>query len=192
MKTKKLIYFLGFLLALFPLIAPTMTHASWWKATIPPVTQPTPETKPPIIINTFAVERAYYGYNWKIYIEAEDPDGDMSRISIIADEPGHGRLQPDWLIIKPQHRKHLKGYLQWNTWSFSGGLPEWTQVTLKVSIFDKAGNESNVAVFPFTFETGVMNPYHYKLPPPFDQGDIPRLGYINIDLNPAMGSPAVN
>lgn len=32
-------------------------------------------------------------------------------------------------------------------------------------------------VFPFTFEL-VQNPYQYKLPVPFDRGDLPRLGYV--------------
>ena len=60
-------------------------------------------------------------------------------------------------------------------------------ITLKVSIIDKAGNESNVVVFHFTFELVGKDPYKYKLPPPFDQGDIPRLGYINIDLAAPVG-----
>jgi hypothetical protein len=37
-------------------------------------------------------------------------------------------------------------------------------------------------IFPFTFETGVRSPYEYTLPAPFDQGDLPRLGYVQIDL----------
>jgi hypothetical protein len=53
---------------------------------------------------------------------------------------------------------------------------------LTVSIFDKAGRESNEVVFPFTFETGVKDQYNYKLPVPFDQGNLPRLGYNHIDL----------
>jgi hypothetical protein len=60
-------------------------------------------------------------------------------------------------------------------------LREWTQITLKVSVVDKAGNESNEVVFPFSFET-TPGQYAYQLPAPFNQGDLPRLGYINIDL----------
>jgi hypothetical protein len=37
-------------------------------------------------------------------------------------------------------------------------------------------------VFPFTFNSGVKNQYKYKLPAPFDQGDLPRSGYIHMDL----------
>jgi hypothetical protein len=53
---------------------------------------------------------------------------------------------------------------------------------VKISIFDKAENESNQVVFPFTFESGVNNQYEYQLPAPFDKLKIPRLGHIMIDL----------
>jgi hypothetical protein len=202
MKTKSLIYFLVFLLALSLSIvpkgwtqpksetkAPNITYASWWRATIPPVgeTQPKPMTRPSIISHAFAVERGRYGYIWKIYIEAEAGDANMSRIAMVVDEPGVGRYPTDWIILKPQYQKHLKGYIQWNTHSASGSLPEWTPITLKVSILDKAGNESNEVVFPFTFELGVKNPYQFKLRAPFDQGGIPKLGYIDINLFPPEG-----
>jgi len=146
-------------------------------------------TNPPLITHAFAVDKGPYGYIWKIYIEAEDPDGDMARIALAVDQPGVGRYPTDWIVLKPQYQKHLKGYLQWNAHSVSGDLNEGTMITLRVSIFDKAGKESNVAVFPLTFELGAKDPDQYKLPPPFDQGDIPRLGYIHIDLFPVGGGP---
>lgn len=136
----------------------------------------------PIITHAFAVEKGYYGYIWKIYIEAEDPDGQMLRIASIVDEVGWGHYPTDWIYLKPQYQKHFKGYIQWNTFSSKAGyLPEWTQITLKISVFDKSGNESNVVVFPFTFEV-TPEQYAYKPPAPFDQGDLPRLGHVMIDL----------
>jgi hypothetical protein len=145
--------------------------------------QPKPGTHAPIIIQAFAVEKGYYGYIWKIYIEAEDPDGDMLRIASSVDQVGYGHYPSDWIYLKPQYQKHFKGYIQWNTFSSKTGyITEWTQITLKVSVFDKAGNESNVVVFPFEFVSGVKDQYQYKLPTPFDQGDLPRLGYVQIDL----------
>ncbi len=170
--------------------------ASWWKATTPAVKETKPVTKPPKIINSFAVERGPYGYIWKIYLEAEDPEGDMDKIASLVEEPGFGSYFTDWIILKPQYRKYFKGYIQWNTRSVSGSLPEWTQITLRVSIFDKAGNESNEVVFPFTFEHGIKSPYQYELPSPFDKKDLPRIGHINIDLFPPGGmgseSPYIN
>jgi len=142
-----------------------------------------PGTRAPIITHAFAVERGYYGYIWKIYIEAEDPDGDMLRIASVVEQTGYGYYPTDWIYLKSPYQKHFKGYLQWNTFSSrTDYLSEWTQIALKVSVFDKAGNESNEVIFPFTFETGVRSPYQYKLPAPFDQGELPRLGYIQIDL----------
>ena len=144
--------------------------------------QTKPGTYAPVITHAFAVEKGYYGYIWRIYIEAEDPDGDMNRIASVVDQVGYGHYPTDWIYIKKEYGQNFKGYIQWNTYSSNASyLSEWTQIALKVSVFDKAGNESNVVIFPFTFEL-VKGQYNYKIPPPFDQGDLPRLGYIQIDL----------
>ena len=76
---------------------------------------PKPGTKPPIITHTFAVDRGRYGYIWKIYVEADDPDGDMQRIASVVDQVGYGHYPTDWIYLKPGYEKHFKGYLQWNT-----------------------------------------------------------------------------
>lgn len=145
--------------------------------------QTKPEVKAPIITNTYAIDKGHYGYIWKIYIEAEDPEGNMSKIASVVDQMGYGHYPTDWIYLKSQYQKHFKGYLQWNTFSPNASyLREWTQITLRVSVFDKAGNESKEAVFPFTFQTGVKGQSQYTLPPPFDQGNLPRLGYIHINL----------
>jgi hypothetical protein len=147
-----------------------------------------PGTRAPMITSTFAVEKGYYGYIWKIYLEAEDPDGDMLRIASVVDQVGAGHYPTDWIFLKPQYGKHFRGYIQWNTYSSQAGyLPEWTYLTLQVSILDKAGNESNVVVFPFTFEF-VKDQYKYKVPAPFDRGDLPKLGNVTIDLRNADDS----
>jgi hypothetical protein len=144
-------------------------------------TQPKTGTKDPIITFSYAVDKGRYGHVWKIYIEAEDPDGDMLEIASVVDQVGYGYYPTNWTTLKPQYGSGLKGYLQWNTFSSKTTfLREWTQITLHVSVIDKAGNGSNVVVFPFTFETGVGR--EPKPPVPFDQGDVPRLGYIHIDL----------
>ena len=172
MKTKKLLYIFGLLFALTFYIV----HPGW--------AQPKPEAKAPVITHSFAIEKRNYGHIWEIYIEAEDPTGDMYKIAAVVDQFGVGYYPTDWIILKPQYRHSLKGYIQWNLFSPYGYLPEWTNFTLKVSILDKAGNESNVVAFPFTFETGIKDQGNYKLPSAFDQGKLPRLGYITIDLTP--------
>ena len=171
MKTKRTLRFLGIILTVLLL----GVSQDW--------AQPKPEKRGPIITHAFAVEKGKYGYIWKIYLEGEDPDGQMLRIASVVDEPGAGRYPTDWVYLKPQYRSHFKGYLQWNTFSMHVAyMPEWTQITLSVSVLDKAGNESNEVVFPFTFESGIKDQYKYELPGPFDQGDLVKLGNIMIDL----------
>ena len=139
----------------------------------------TSKGSPPVITHSFAVEQGYYGDIWKIYIEAEDPDGDMLRVISVVQQAGYTRYPPDYIYLKSSEGKRFKGYLQWNTYGNASYLKEWTNITLNVSVFDKAGNESNQVVFPFSFESGVYE--KAGPPPPFSKEDS-RLGYIRIDL----------
>jgi hypothetical protein len=136
------------------------------------------------------IEKGRYGDSLKIYIEADDPNNEMLRIATVVDQVGYGLYYPDWTYLKRQYSHHFAGYLQWNTFSSkAGGLPEWTRITIKVSVFDKAGNESNVVVFPFEFASEVIkNP---PPPAPFDQPNLPKLGNVFIDLfNPTRDGSA--
>jgi hypothetical protein len=169
MKNKKHLYVLGLLIGLI-LFVPL----SGWP-------QSSQETKRPIITQAFATETLPYGNIWKIYIKAEDPDGDMLRIVSLVDQVGYGRYPAQWIYLKAQYGKQLRGYLQGNFYSKTTvPLNDGTQITLKVSVFDRAGNESNEVVFRLTFLSGgggLPRP-----PAPFEQGDNPRLGHISFDL----------
>ena len=137
----------------------------------------------PVITHAFTVDKIKYGDILKVYIEAEDPQGEMMKIATVVDQAGYGRYPISWVYLKPTDRKHFKGYLQWNT--FSSKTPyvsEWTPITLTVSVSDKFGNESNASVFPITIESGVKRASSYQVPSPFDQSDVKKLGSIDIDL----------
>ena len=169
MKTKNILWFLGIILGIF-FLGVSQDRA-----------QAKPEGKGPIITHGFAVEKGIYGYIWKIYLEGEDPDGQMLRIASVVNQPGYGHYPTDWIYLKPGFQKHFKGYIQWSTFSSKGiALKEGDQIILRVSVIDKLGNESQEVIFPFTFISGVEE--QSKPPTPFDQEDIPRLGFISIDL----------
>lgn len=169
MNTKNIFISISLMLAMILFFS----HEGW--------AQTKPEAKAPIITHAYAIDKGRYGSVLKIYIEADDPDGDMLRIATVVGHVGYGHYPTDWIYLKPQNRHHLIGYLQWNTFSSKATtIEEWTQITLKVSILDKSGSESNVMVFPFTFQTGTGP--EPKPPVPFDQGDIRMLGHIMIDL----------
>ncbi|MGZ3537797.1 MAG: hypothetical protein ACXVAB_07155 [Thermodesulfobacteriota bacterium] len=178
MNFRKIYYFIGVLLGLV-LFMPFQGRSQLFPFY---GVQPKAEGRGPIITHAFAVTKGYYGYIWKIYLEAEDPDGQMLAILSTVDEVGYGHYPTDWIYLKPQYQKDFKGYIQWNTFSTKAGyLPEWTQITLKVSVVDKAGKISNEVVLPFTFEI-TPEQYAYQISPPFDEGKLPLLGHIMIDL----------
>jgi hypothetical protein len=136
----------------------------------------------PIITHAFINKtQGIYGSILKIYIKAEDPRGFMFRVATSVDQVGYGYYQTDWVYLEPQYQHHLIGYLQWNTFSYNATrMPEWTQLTIRVSVYDTNGNQSNEVIFPFEFVSQAVP--ESPLPPSFSQGNIPLLGYIDINL----------
>jgi hypothetical protein len=117
----------------------------------------------------------------RIYIEANDPQGFTFRIATAVEQVGYGSYPTDWIYLKSQDQHHLLGYLQWNTFSVHASwMAEWTQMTIKVSILDTNGNESDPVVFPFEFVSEAVP--ETPLPPPFNQGNVPMFGYISVNL----------
>ncbi len=143
------------------------------------------EPRRPFITHAFTEERIRYGDILKVYIEAEDPDGEMLRIATVVDQAGYGRYPISWVYLKSTDRKHFKGYLQWNTFSSkTSTLTEGTLITLTVSVFGKSGKRSNTFTFPIAFESGVKRKRapSYQLPSPFDQKEVRKLGTIDVEL----------
>lgn len=133
----------------------------------------------PVITHAYAIDRVPYGTTeLKVYIEAEDADGDMNYVFVVVDEPGHGPYPPDRVLLSPRHRSHLKGFLQWNRVRPGAPLAEGTQIRVRVSIADKARNVSNEVVLPFTFVSEVSA--QQDIPAPFDDIDIPMIGYVGV------------
>jgi len=142
----------------------------------------TPNPNVPVIKAACAIDQGMYGATiLKIYVEAEDPNGDMAKIATTVDQVAYGHYPTDFIILKPEYGKNFKGYIDWNTWSMhASSMPEGNYVTVRVAVIDKAGNSSNEFFFRFTFQTGVLpapNP-----PEPFDQGSLSMLGHVFINL----------
>ncbi len=163
---KKLILFSSFLV-----VALFVPYYGW--------TQERQMLHAPVITHAYAIDRVPYGTTeLKIYIEAEDADGDMNYVFVVVDEPGHASYPPDRVLLGPQYRSHLKGFLQWNRVRPGAPLAEGTQIRVRVSIADKARNVSNEVVFPITFVSGISA--QQDIPAPFDEDDIPMIGYVAV------------
>jgi hypothetical protein len=140
----------------------------------------TPGGSPPVITQWFAADELHHGDIWKIYVEANDPDGDMRRFVCIFDQAGYGRYSSVYVRIRERNREKLLGYLTFFSSAGSGlSLPEWTQLSLTVFIRDKGGNASNKVVFPLVLSHGAKQG---PPPAPFDSGGLEKLGSIPVEL----------
>lgn len=150
-----------------------------WSFTVYKKEAPNPNA--PVIKAAYAIDQGINGVILKIYLEAEDPNGDMAKIATMVDQVAYGHYPTDFIMLKPEYGKYFKGYIEWNTWSMhASSMPDGNYVTARVSVVDKAGNSSNEFVFRFTFQTGVLPAP--KPPEPFDQGSLSMLGHVFIDL----------
>jgi hypothetical protein len=155
-----------------------------WTVTFSKKEPPNPNV--PIIKAACAIDQGYYGTIVRIYLEAEDPNGDMAKIATTMDQVAYGHYPTDFILLKPEYGKYFKGYIEWNTWSIHAStMPDGNYITVRVSVVDKAGLSSNEFAFRFTFQTGVLPAP--KPPEPFDQGGLPKFGNVFIDLyNPYL------
>jgi hypothetical protein len=162
-----------FVLVVFFLYSGCASNQAMTRAGTPPS-----GSKPPLITSYFALEKGIQGDTIKIYLAAEDPDGDMRDIGTQITQVGYGVYPTDWTYLGAEYRQHFVGYLQWNTAS-NDPLPEWTQISINISVFDRRGNQSNQIVLPFEFTLGAST---VAPPATFNQAGIPRLGYISTEL----------
>jgi hypothetical protein len=62
----------------------------------------------------------------------------MTKLAALVDQLGYG-YSPDFILLDPQYRNHLKERLQWSTFGSRGAdLGEGDRITLRVSIIDSA------------------------------------------------------
>ncbi len=135
----------------------------------------------PVITHAFAPKVEKYGDPMRFYIEADDPASDMLRVAIVVDQVGYGHYPTDWVFLPRNDEHHFAGYLQWNTFSsHAATMPEWTELTVKISVFDTSGQESNTVAFPVEFVSEARP--KVEPPAPFNTASLQKLGYVDINL----------
>ena len=144
---------------------------------------------PPVITASFAVDKGRFGDPIKVYLAAEHSSGVMKMVAVQVTQVGYGSYPTSWSILKPEYGKKFVGYFQWNTSSATAQrMPEWTNITMDITVIDTSGNQSKAVLLPYQFVTGATpSPV---LPSPFDQAEMERIGWIKVDLvNPSRMRP---
>jgi hypothetical protein len=136
---------------------------------------------PPEIIFSWAQASIRQGDDWRIYISATDPDGDMTRIYCRVDQAGGQPYRIDMTNVKKGMEGHLSGHLVLRTYSSQDLFG--ASLTLTVIIADRSGNESKPVAFPLTINGERMqSPPLDRVPPGALEQLNQRIGYIGINL----------
>lgn len=136
---------------------------------------------PPVINFSWAQEKIRQGEDWRIYLSATDPDGDMYRIHCRVEQTGGDNYRPDVTNIKKGMEGQLTGFLVLRTQS----TYDFYQVSLSLTVIiaDRAGNESKPVTFPLTFNgEKAKAPPSDIIPPGLENKLNNRITYIGIDL----------
>ncbi len=130
----------------------------------------------PAIVDYHAAEVIRPGETWKIFLRAEDADGDMSDIAAVLWQAGVGTYPTDVTRLKGDDRKEFSGYLFLQTPNDSTLISDEMELTLLVR--DHEGNRSQPIKLPLRFNLGARQ----EVPETWAEADKHRLGAIMINI----------
>jgi hypothetical protein len=136
----------------------------------------------PVIVKVGAAKQITGGQPWRVYLAAEDPDGDMARIKFEIRQPGRGILPSHWKILDSETSQSFSGYFYLNTPAMTprtGREFLYVTLTLTIKVFDEAQHGSEEISIPFEITTGDAD---QPVPPGFSDEENRSLGPIMIDL----------
>jgi len=105
---------------------------------------------PPMILDSYAVESVRPGATWRVFLKAQDPDGDMQSIIAELSQPGIGYYPVDFTYIKGADREGFAGYLILRTPRDYNLLQEYVEV--KLTLLDCEANKSEPVKFTLRFD----------------------------------------
>jgi len=110
---------------------------------------------PPVIQQSFASNQLKPGDQWKVYILASDPDGDMETIIAVVDQSGIGTYPASLTKIKGENGKELSGFVYLNTsGKFGYDFLYNQELSVSIQIRDKAGHTSQSVTHSVFFSSG--------------------------------------
>jgi len=138
---------------------------------------------PPVIGQSFASNQCRPGDQWKIYVLASDPDGDMETMIAVVEQAGMGSYPVSMTKIKGENAKELSGYFYLNTNSPYGSVfLNNLELILSIQIKDKAGHTSQTVTLSVLLLSGITP----KSPPGGVFKEM-ELGPIMVVLRPGSG-----
>lgn len=144
-----------------------------------------PVGSPPVITHSFASKEVSHGDTWRIYLEANDPDGDMKYFVYSISTSGRGG-RGQYVRVGKDNRAKILGYLCVVVAPPEDAIGEWANFTLALHIRDSRGNTSDKVAFPVALSRRVEQT---SPPPPFDTEGLKCLGRIWVAIRGPRGGP---
>lgn len=88
------------------------------------------------------------GNNWRVYVRATDPDGDLDKIFIGFQQPG-AWWAPQFMILPKSQRKELNGAVFYWASLQGGGHSTTVYASVHIYVEDRAGNRSGARSIEF-------------------------------------------
>ena len=130
----------------------------------------------PVIVDSYAADVIRWGTTWRVYLRAEDADGDVKDIAAVMYQAGVGFYPTSVTRIKGDNRRGISGYLFLRFPAQRSLL--WDQFNLKVLVRDEQGNKSEPANFPLKIDEAPPQ----EIPEEWQMAAKNRLGAIMIDV----------
>ncbi len=138
---------------------------------------------PPVILDSYAAKVIRPGGTWRIYLHANDVDGDMRYLVVIINQTGVASYPTSFTPVKEEDSKEVAGYLFLNTSARDRNLID-DRLTLTLMVRDCQGNRSAPVDFPLRFD---LLPSE-KTPAKWEKYANRQLGAIMIDIEPSLRS----
>ena len=102
----------------------------------------------PVLEAVYAQPEIGDGSNWKVYVRASDPDGDLDKIFIGFQQPG-AWWAPQFLILPKSQRKELNGAVFYWATVRGSGYANTIYASAQIHVEDRAGNRSETRAIQF-------------------------------------------
>ena len=144
-----------------------------------------PVGSPPVITHSFASKEVSHGDDWRVYVEANDPDGDMRYFVYTISTSGRGG-RGQYVRVGKDNRAKILGYLCVFVAPPEDAIGEWAHFELTLHIQDSRGNTSDKVTFPAALARGVKRD---SPPLPFNTEGLKCLGRIWVAFRGPRGGP---
>ena len=147
------------ILLLVAVLTSTLGHAN---AQTKETTGAAAKGSPPVLIDAWSPETLKTGAVWRIYLEAEDPDGDLKDIATEISYAPATRSKFYFTPIKEEQRKRVKGYIFTRTAISTQLIGERFRLKLAVRDQNDAKSEVVEVIMKFSRKPGEELPAKWQ------------------------------